>query len=84
MGAVKNPEAPSAPGTGLDETRRATFPKKLRERFAGRRFIPAEPPDFLDYEWAETSSSAHARIFLRNWVSSSFNRLPTRDDIEFE
>jgi hypothetical protein len=51
--AVKNPEAPSAPGTGLDETRRAAFPEKLRERFAGRRFIPAEPPDFLDYEWAE-------------------------------
>jgi hypothetical protein len=51
--AVKNPEAPSAPGTGLDETRRAAFPKELRERFAGRRFIPAEPPDFLDYEWAE-------------------------------
>jgi hypothetical protein len=51
--AVKNPEAASAPGTGLDETRRAAFPKKLRERFARRRFSPAEPPDFLDYEWAE-------------------------------
>jgi hypothetical protein len=51
--AVKNPEAPSAPGTGLDETRRARFAKKLQQRFAGRRFIPADPPDFLDYEWAE-------------------------------
>jgi hypothetical protein len=25
----------------------------LLERFAARRFIPADPPDFLDYEWAE-------------------------------
>jgi hypothetical protein len=51
--AIKNPETPAAPGTGLDETRRARFPKNLLERFAARRFIPADPPDFLDYEWAE-------------------------------
>jgi hypothetical protein len=51
--AVKNPEAPSPPGVGLDESRRAAFPKELQERFQGRRFIPAEPPDFLDYEGAE-------------------------------
>jgi hypothetical protein len=51
--SVKNPEAPSAPGTGLDESRRARFPKKLQERFEGRRFIPVDPPDFLDYEGAE-------------------------------
>jgi len=51
--AVKNPETPSPPGMGLDETRRARYPKKLRELFSGRRFIPANPPDFLDYEGAE-------------------------------
>jgi hypothetical protein len=51
--AVKNPEAPSAPGIGLDETRRARFPEQLQERFAGRRFIAANPPYFLDYEGAE-------------------------------
>jgi hypothetical protein len=50
---VKNPEAPSPPDVGLDESRRARFPKELQERFAGRRFIPADPPDFLDYEGAE-------------------------------
>jgi hypothetical protein len=51
--AVKNPEAPSPPGMGLDETRRARFPKHLQERFRGRRFIPVDPPEFLDYEGAE-------------------------------
>jgi hypothetical protein len=51
--SVKNPEAPSPPGTGLDERRRAHFPAELRERFKGRRFIAVDPPDFLDYEGAE-------------------------------
>jgi hypothetical protein len=37
--AVKNPEGPSTGGTGLDETRRAVFPKHLQERFHGHRFI---------------------------------------------
>ena len=51
--AVKNPEAPSPPGVGLDETRRARFPKDLESRFAGRRFISLDPPAFLDREGAE-------------------------------
>jgi len=51
--SVKNPEAPSPPGMGLHETRRATFPKQLQERFRGRRFIPVDPPEFLDHEGAE-------------------------------
>ena len=51
--SVKNPEASSPPGMGLDETRRATFPKHLQERFRGRRFIPVDPPEFLDHEGAE-------------------------------
>jgi len=50
---VKNPEAPSPPGVGLDELRRARFPEELQKRFAGRRFIPVDPPDFLDYEGVE-------------------------------
>jgi hypothetical protein len=53
IAAVKNPEAPSLPDVGLDETRRARFPKPLAERFRGRRFIPIDPPDFLDHEGAE-------------------------------
>jgi hypothetical protein len=51
--SVKNPEAPSPPGVGLDESRRARFPKPLLERFGGRRFISVDPPEFLDYEGAE-------------------------------
>jgi len=50
---VKNPEALSPPGVGLDDSCRARFPEALQERFAGRRFIPVDPPDFLDYEGAE-------------------------------
>ena len=44
---------PSLPGVGLDDSRRARFSEALQERFAGRRFIPVDPPDFLDYEGAE-------------------------------
>ena len=40
--AVKNPEAPSPEGVGLDETRRARLPKVLAARFRGRRFIPVD------------------------------------------
>jgi hypothetical protein len=51
--SVKNPEAPSPPALGLDESRKARFPKALLERFRGRRFINVDPPEFLDYEGAE-------------------------------
>jgi hypothetical protein len=51
--SVKNPEAPSPPGLGLDESRKARFPKALLERFGGRRFISVDPPELLDYEGAE-------------------------------
>ena len=51
--AVKNPEAPSPEGVGLDETRRARLPKAQAARFRGRRFIPVDPPEFLDYEGVE-------------------------------
>lgn len=51
--SVKNPEAPSPPGLGHDESRRAKYPKTLRERFGDRRFIDLDPPDLLNYEGAE-------------------------------
>jgi hypothetical protein len=51
--AVRNPDAPASPGAGLPEHRRAQYPPELRERFAGRRFIPADPPALLDYPGAE-------------------------------
>jgi hypothetical protein len=51
--AVRNPETPRPANTGLDPERDATFPKRLQEKFAGRKFVPVDPPDFLDYEGAE-------------------------------
>ena len=51
--AVKNPESGSPPAAGLDPDREARFPKKLREKFAGRKFSAVDPPEFLDYEGAE-------------------------------
>lgn len=49
--AVKNPEAPSPPG--MPSGAEAKFPKRLMEKFGGRRFVPLDPPDFLDYEGAQ-------------------------------
>jgi hypothetical protein len=51
--SVKNPEAPSPPNAGLPPHRKATFPRELEERFRGRRWVPADPPRFLDHEGAE-------------------------------
>lgn len=51
--SVKNPQQSSRGGAGFDEERAADFPKRLQERFADRRFIEVDPPDFLDYEGAE-------------------------------
>lgn len=50
--AVRNPAGPGPPATGLGE-RGADFPPELQERFGGRRFIPLDPPEFLDHEGAE-------------------------------
>lgn len=51
--SIKNPEQASAGHAGMGEKRRVRFPKHLQERFRERRFIPADPPDFLDHEGAE-------------------------------
>lgn len=51
--AVRNPEASAPPGAGLPEHRRAQYPPELQERFGGRRFVPVNPPDFLDHAGAE-------------------------------
>jgi hypothetical protein len=50
---VKNPEVEPPPGVGLSQDDRVELPQRLRERFHGRRFIPVDPPDFLDREGAE-------------------------------
>ncbi|HEX8203354.1 MAG TPA: hypothetical protein VF590_22955 [Isosphaeraceae bacterium] len=51
--AIKNPEAARPPGIGLDDDRKADFPDELRERFGARKWLAADPPEFLDYEGAE-------------------------------
>jgi hypothetical protein len=51
--SIKNPEAARPAGIGLDEGRRAEFPEELMERFGARKWIAADPPEFLDYEGAE-------------------------------
>ena len=45
--------APRPANAGLDAERDAKFPKKLQEYFAGRKFAPLDPPEFLNYEGAE-------------------------------
>jgi hypothetical protein len=50
--SVKNPEASSPPGVGLDASQRVEYPNPLEAKFQGRRFIPAEP-ELLDYEGVE-------------------------------
>jgi hypothetical protein len=52
IAAVRNPDAPSAPGFGLLYRERPRYPAPLRERFRGRRFAPLDPA-FLDHEGAE-------------------------------
>src|SRR5262249_22830651 len=51
--AVKNPQASRPPGIGLDDEQKAEFPDKLMERFGARKWIAADPPEFLNYEGAE-------------------------------
>jgi hypothetical protein len=50
---VKNPEAASPEGLGLDQDRKADFPEELKARFGDRKWTGADPPEFLDYEGAE-------------------------------
>lgn len=38
---------------GLAEERKPELPKQLQERFRGRRFIDADPPELLEHEGVE-------------------------------
>ena len=46
---VKNPRAPSPPGTGRPGRGGVDLPAQLQDRFRGRRFAPLDPPAFLDH-----------------------------------
>ena len=50
---IKNPEGSSPQGMGLAEEDKADLPKHLQDRFEQRRFVPAKPPEFLDYPGIE-------------------------------
>jgi hypothetical protein len=51
--SVKNPQTPSPPGMGRPGISKVDLPRDLLDRFGGRRFIPLDPPDFLDYPGVE-------------------------------
>src|SRR5205807_1846512 len=50
---IRNPEAAAPPGVGLPEEEKSQLPERLRAKFHGRRFVPADPPEFLDREGTE-------------------------------
>ncbi|MEO1671140.1 MAG: hypothetical protein AAFR77_10215 [Cyanobacteria bacterium J06631_2] len=50
---IKNPEASSPEGMGLTAEDKVNLPEYLQSRFQKRRFVPAEPTEFLDYPGVE-------------------------------
>lgn len=50
---IKNPETSSPKGMGLPSEEKADLPKHLQDRFEQRRFVDADPPEFLDYPGVE-------------------------------
>lgn len=50
--AVRNPDAPAAPGVG-SPGRRPQLPQHLSSRFRGRRFAQLDTPEWLDHEGVE-------------------------------
>lgn len=46
---VRNPRGAFAPPLGLPEHAPAQLPSTLQDRFLGRRWLAAEPPDLLDH-----------------------------------
>ncbi|CAI9091425.1 OLC1v1026458C1 [Oldenlandia corymbosa var. corymbosa] len=51
---VKNPDQEGSSGFGgLKRKRRASFPAHLQGNVGHRKFTPADPPDFLNYEGCE-------------------------------
>ncbi|KAL8556684.1 hypothetical protein ACS0TY_004219 [Phlomoides rotata] len=51
---IKNPDQNAASQfRGLKKKRKAAFPAQLQGQFGHRRYSPADPPDFLNYEGCE-------------------------------
>jgi hypothetical protein len=68
--AVRNPHAPpparmrAMVRMGAPLRRSPELPVELRERFGSRRFVPLDPPDFLDYAGVEIVIIGAARDTL--------------------
>lgn len=50
---VKNPTKPSPAKAGLPKHDELKFPQTLQKKFADRRFVSVDTPEFLDHEGAE-------------------------------
>ncbi|XP_021720280.1 uncharacterized protein LOC110687938 [Chenopodium quinoa] len=52
---IKSPEQGGARSEfqGVGNKRKAVFPAHLQGQFGGKRYVPADPPDFLNYEGCE-------------------------------
>jgi hypothetical protein len=50
---VRNPEMAAPAGVGLPDDEKSELPDRLQTRFRGRRFVPADPPEFLDRDGTE-------------------------------
>ncbi|XVE89301.1 hypothetical protein DITRI_Ditri19aG0191500 [Diplodiscus trichospermus] len=52
---IKNPEQPGGNSRfkGVENKRKAAFPAHLQGQFGKKRYQPADPPDFLNYEGCE-------------------------------
>jgi hypothetical protein len=51
--SIKNPNASTPRGAGLENDQKAELPQRLQDLFKGRRFINADPPELLDYKGVE-------------------------------
>ncbi|KAL0546196.1 hypothetical protein IC582_016102 [Cucumis melo] len=50
---IKNPEQGGAGGSSSQHKRRAQFPAHLQGQFGHKRYCPADPPEFLNFEGCE-------------------------------
>eukprot|EP01112_Ceratiomyxa_fruticulosa_P013999 TRINITY_DN3980_c0_g1_i3.p1 TRINITY_DN3980_c0_g1~~TRINITY_DN3980_c0_g1_i3.p1 ORF type:complete len:358 (+),score=108.75 TRINITY_DN3980_c0_g1_i3:213-1286(+) len=51
--SVKNPASPTTSFGGLAPGAKAEYAKTLQDKFEGKKFIPLDPPVFLDHKGAE-------------------------------
>lgn len=83
--AVRNPCAPPPPELGLSHRHGADLPEELLARFGDRRFLPVDPPDFLDHRRVDLvliSASGDVARELGVDLRASAERIWNRDIFE--